>query len=297
MNTDKIVAWVLLFLVTVGCKKTELPLADRATEKTTASNAANAPANTLSHQITPQEVLPDVDVKRVPIAVKFTEAEVLNSSKYRPDVAELESIESRLEPLLEKEIDVAEMTVLFSLSQSFFNRVPYLPGTPTKDPPRSGTRPWYRVCFQEGRVRCVFKNEKGQERLHQRIFYDDAGAPAVVCEHIFGKPFPNAVHYLQYDERGYLKRYLEFWADAKTGLRLRASYIVQAKDRYENTTVYWFTEAGGQFQEKYVYTDNGLQVQTRKDDQPQPAGSKAYPAYINRPLQYDMKTIFPVPDA
>ena len=24
-------------------------------------------------------------------------------------------------------------------------------------------------------MRCVFKNEKGQERLHQRIFYDDAG--------------------------------------------------------------------------------------------------------------------------
>lgn len=290
MNTDKIVACVLLFLFTVGCTKTELSPADRVTEKSTA-------ANTLSHQITPQEILPDVDVERVLIAVKFTEAEVLNNSTYRPDVAELASIKSRLEPLLEKEIDVEEMTVLNSLSQSFFNRVPYLPGAPSKDRPRTGTRPWYRFCFQEGRVRCVFKNEKGQERLHHRIFYDDAGAPAVVCEHTFGKPFPTAVHYLQYDERGYLKRYVDFSADAKTGLRLRSSYIVQAKDRYENTTVYYFTEAGGQFREKYVYTNNGFQAQTRRDDQPQPAGSKGYPAYINRPLQYDMKTIFPVPDA
>ncbi len=137
----------------------------------------------------------------------------LNDSTYRPDVAELESIKSRLEPLLEKQIDETEMAVLYSSSLSFFNRVPYLPGTPTKDPPRSGTRPWYRVCFQEGRVRCVFKSQNGQQLLHQRIFYDDAGAPTVVCEHTFGRPFPNAVHYLQYDERGYLWRYPEFWAE------------------------------------------------------------------------------------
>lgn len=308
----------LVFLASPGCTRTDPPPANSDADTPATSNAADQPppkappsgapepraarrsapsdsADALPEPA-PAQVLPDVDIQRVPVSVEFSEADALNDSTYRSDNAELELIKERLEPLLAKQVDVAEMSELNSLSLSAFNRVPYIRGTPTKDMPRTGTRPWYQLYYQAGRVRCVFKNQNGQRQLHRRVFYDDAGAPAVVCEHLFGKPFPNAVHYLQYDQRGYLARYLEFWSDANTGLRLRASYLVRAKDRYQNTIVYWFSEPGGEFQEKYVYTDTGQTVQTRKDNQPQPAGSRTYPDYINRPVQYDMKSIFPIPN-
>ena len=149
--------------------------------------------------------LPDADIKRIPISIKIAEAKSLNETVYCPSKTELDSIEPRLRHLLEKEIDVAGAHVLYSTSFSSLNRVPYPSRTALKALPIS-TKRVFKFCYQEGMVRCVFKIEKGNEQLYQRVFYDDAGAPAVICEHIFGNSFPNAVHYLQYDDRGYLAR-------------------------------------------------------------------------------------------
>lgn len=239
-------------------------------------------------------LLPDANVQRVPIRMTLTDSNPLKDTLYRPSKAELEAIQQRLQPLLVRTIDVRETDALYATSLSSFQRVPYLSRSVTDSMP-SGAKRVFRGHYQAGRIRCVFKIEEGQEQLYQRVFYDEAGAPAVVCEHLFQGTHPKAVHYLQYDQRGYLARCLEFWADANTGLRHRASYVIRASDGYQQATSYWFTETG-EFRERYVHNGNEVFEQTYRDDQPRRASTTPFQLCINRPREYGMQPLFPTPD-
>ena len=147
------------------------------------------------------------------------------------------------------------------------------------------------IANLEGPIRTTDAPLPSRPRLSPRRSVDRALASIIDA---FGKPQPNAVHYLQYDDDGYLHRYLEFWASGSE-LRLRAVYVVQAKDQYRDVTKYWFSDKG-KFSEKYVHTDKAAFSQSRKETELKRTRSRPYPSYNDRPLSYGMKTLLPVPE-
>ena len=91
-------------------------------------------------------VVTDADIKCIPIIVDMVEAKLLNETMYYPDKADVDAIESRLLPLLDKESNADETQVLYSTSVSSFNRVPYLSGSALDTVPNS-TWCIVRFCY------------------------------------------------------------------------------------------------------------------------------------------------------
>lgn len=150
---------------------------------------------------------PDADIRSYSIPGPPSAAHFSLGSSYTLAQRDVDRMKSQIYALAAKRINTAGMVRFYTTKTSGIFDIPIALEL-QKEAPQKFRQFYFAFYYQNGMLRQVRRITREQEQLHANLFYNDRGQPVLLAKYPAGKLA--WIHWLEYDNRGYLARKVQF---------------------------------------------------------------------------------------